>query len=167
MLTVLNWIIDAVFPPRKTERLVREISTDIVLSLCEPRTFSNHFFLCNYENKIVKALITENKYHQNERSAKLLGITLNKWLAQRNDKLLFIPIPLGSIRRKERGYNQVTEVLKTISNINIATDLLIRAKETAPQTSLQKAERLRNVRTVFVCSDPALLSQHIGKTILR
>lgn len=63
-----------------------------------------------------------------------------------------IPVPLTPSRERQRGYNQgrllATEVARRL-NLQLDCDVLIRQRDTPPQTSLPRARRLDNVRGAF------------------
>ena len=68
-----------------------------------------------------------------------------------------VPVPLGSARRKERGFNQAEEVVRRAGEacgIQIDTESLVRTRETASQVSLPKAEREKNMRGAFSAAHP-------------
>ncbi|NLK21800.1 MAG: ComF family protein [Epulopiscium sp.] len=70
-----------------------------------------------------------------------------------NEKFdLIIPIPIHPNRKKSRGYNQGEELAKTISkelNSPMDTSILIRTKETRPQSGLTIIERKNNIKNAF------------------
>ncbi len=63
-----------------------------------------------------------------------------------------IPVPLAPSRERQRGYNQsrllAAEVARHL-NRPLDCDVLIRIRDTPPQTSLPRAQRLANVRGSF------------------
>ena len=63
-----------------------------------------------------------------------------------------VPIPLAASRERQRGYNQsqllAAEVARHLDR-PLECDLLIRQRDTPPQTSLPRARRLANVRGSF------------------
>ena len=65
---------------------------------------------------------------------------------------LVVPIPLASSRERQRGYNQgrllAAEVARHLDR-PLDCDVLIRLRDTPPQTSLPRARRLDNVRGAF------------------
>jgi ComF family protein len=107
--------------------------------------------LLPFSEPAVQAAITENKFHRNHRAAQLLADSLTQWVATNQEPTILIPMPLARLRAKTRGYNQVHEVLKRVAapNARIETQLLIRVKETQPQTSLKRVDRKKNVRGAF------------------
>lgn len=76
------------------------------------------------------------------------------WFAKKEH--LLVPMPLGKKRLAERGYNQSAEIAKhlsSLSQIPYLDDLLIRKKETLPQTETKnRSERLANLRDAFQIS---------------
>lgn len=62
---------------------------------------------------------------------------------------LLLPMPLSRQRLQERGYNQALELARHLAPAKAAPDLLLRLRDTPPQSSLQRAERLRNVQGAF------------------
>lgn len=78
--------------------------------------------------------------------------------AQRPDFL--VPLPLADERRKERGYNQcavIGEVLSRSLSISMNERLLVRTKETQPQSTLHTIqERAANLKGAFAVSPDCL-----------
>ncbi len=65
---------------------------------------------------------------------------------------LLLPVPLGSGRLKERGYNQSWEIARRCAHrLGCRTDatLLLRIKDTPHQLSLPREHRKRNVQGAF------------------
>ena len=67
---------------------------------------------------------------------------------------VLIPVPLHPKREQQRGYNQAallaTELGRGI-NVPVVNDELVRTRNTASQTHLNREERLHNVAGAFVC----------------
>ena len=65
---------------------------------------------------------------------------------------LVVPVPLAPTRERQRGYNQgqllADEVARHLS-VPLDCDVLIRLRDTPPQTSLPRTRRLANVRGAF------------------
>ncbi len=166
-------VLDIFFPPRPEEIILRRASTWIVLANYQPYELpGGHYSLFHYQNPIVRALIKENKFHHSPLAIKLLGNQLQAWL--KNDlggteTFWLVPIPLSAQREKERGYNQVTEVIKATSYRQCLLPLLHRQRHTRPQTSLKKDEREKNLHGAFAIdynSLKKLLAVGPGKIIL-
>lgn len=85
-------------------------------------------------------------------------------------EMLVIPIPLSRARLKTRGYNHTEDIASALvtsfsdSNLVLATNILIKTRDTKPQMSLaNKSERLRNLIDAFTVSHS---SRIIGKTVI-
>ncbi len=67
-----------------------------------------------------------------------------------------IPVPLHKQRLKERGYNQSELIAKYISealSIPMLTNTLKRIRYTQRQSSMQKMDRVLNVKNAFSCEE--------------
>ncbi len=65
---------------------------------------------------------------------------------------ILIPMPLHASRLRERGYNQAALLARPLARalrVPLRDDLLIRARATQPQTSLNRHERHANVAGAF------------------
>lgn len=151
-MKIIENIIDSLFPPRASELMVRKITTEILRNCYRPTKVPGCLCLATYQNPIIKSVITENKFHSNNQAAKLLSVLITEWAEAQSAEIVFIPVPLGKKRKRERGYNQVYAVLKYLKS-NPATivklNLCLRIKETSAQHSLPKSKRLVNVADAF------------------
>ena len=161
------WILDVIFPIRTDEEIVRELTVETFLSHLAPtleeRTRPATVTLLPFGDRRVRAAIHEAKYHGNDRAFELLAAALGEYLRQDDrfdgcNNTVLVPVPLGKKRRRERGFNQVEEVLKRICkelSIPLAANLLVRTRETITQVSLPKTARAKNMRGAFVALKPA------------
>ena len=62
---------------------------------------------------------------------------------------LVLPMPLAKSRLRERGFNQAHELARRLAPQKTDPGLLLRTRETPPQSGLARAERLRNLRGAF------------------
>ena len=70
---------------------------------------------------------------------------------------LLVPVPLGRARAAARGYNPAAELARRLSRecgLQWDPDLLVRARETAPQSSLPRSRRAGNVAGAFSARRP-------------
>ncbi len=77
---------------------------------------------------------------------------------------VLLPVPLGTARFGERGYNQAIELATRMSRqlaIPLRTDLLVRTRETREQAGLDRAERRKNLRKAFAARR-ALPAAHVA-----
>ncbi len=152
-MKIIERILDAIFPPRESEQLVRNVSKQSMKVLYRLERTPECLSLSSYKHPTIRALITENKFHGNEHAASMLFELIREWYEKQTGSLIFTPVPLGAKRKRERGYNQVAQVLKYFGGEDsglVRFDLCSRPKETTPQLSLPRSERLRNVRGAFV-----------------
>jgi ComF family protein len=148
--------LDLVFPPSDTARVVRSCSPTTFCTLTRPRVLASSVTaLLPYWHPWVRAAIIEAKFHHNTEAIMLLHTVLAEYLeAYREDiaelgdgPLVIVPIPLGSRRRKERGYNQTEEIAHDIEGVT--PHLLVRTRDTHAQTTLSRTERRSNMRDAF------------------
>ncbi|MES2939889.1 MAG: ComF family protein [Pseudomonadota bacterium] len=62
---------------------------------------------------------------------------------------LVLPMPLARARLAGRGFNQALEIARRLAPGRTDTLLLLRARETPPQASLSRRDRLANVHGAF------------------
>ena len=76
-----------------------------------------------------------------------------------------IPVPLHQKRLRERGFNQALLLARAFfpKDRRVAHDLLIRSRQTEPQTSFNGAARRTNLKNAFTVEKPQRLA---GKKIL-
>lgn len=160
-------IVDTIFPPSGDALLVRNLAPKDVSLLYAPFMKEDMFALSEFTNPSVRALIHEAKFHGNERAFHILGSLFDQVVQIPSLSFdMIIPIPLSAARKRERGYNQVHEVLKRTEisqRIGIAASVLMRTRNTRPQTELQREARLKNLSNAFRVKDPAAI---VGKKIL-
>lgn len=101
----------------------------------------------------LKECLHRLKYGGRSNLAKPLGQLLGRRVAEEGwqDLAAIVPIPLHPQRLKERGYNQSRLLARQVA-VSLAlplTDLLVRTKNTAPQTKMNRSERLCNLQGAF------------------
>ena len=115
----------------------------------------------------VDALVRSLKYQSNFAIAPILANLLLKQFKislQHRRPDIILPMPLHSIRLRERGFNQAIELGRLIAKqlkIPLLVDHCYRIRHTMPQTDLPWSERQKNVRKVFQC-DLNLSGQHVA-----
>lgn len=161
----MRHLFDFLFPPRVDETVMRDVSIDDFLALMAPRlvpeTRPSTVALLPFNNPLARAAIHEAKYHGNARAEEFLALALAEYLRDADDgftKPIIVPVPLGKERRKERGFNQVEEIIKLVAkecDMAVDTTLLERTRETASQVSLPRRAREENMRGAFGATHPA------------
>lgn len=84
---------------------------------------------------------------------------------------LLLPMPLSNTRLKQRGFNQALELAKRLKTsqaprLKLEAHVLLRVFDTAPQSSLSRSERLRNVRHAFAVNPQRLSDVHQKRVVL-
>jgi ComF family protein len=169
MLNIISRFVDVVFPPRPTDICIRSCTPERISALYVPGAYEQCQFVTHYEKPIVQALIKENKYYRNQKAAIFLASLLERWLRSNlpQRQLVLIPVPLSKKRVRERGYNQVLEILAHMQKndlYEVRTDIISRPTHTKPQTSLARSERLLNLKDAIVCK--STISDYAGKTVV-
>lgn len=159
-------VLDILFPPRDTEALVRDATLASLGSHVRPIAHEDgRVSLMPYRAALVRALIVETKFRGNERAETLLAAILAEYLGSwlqdletyEAQSVVLVPIPLSAKRLKERGYNQADRIVRRASALLPAIrteEALERTRDTAPQTSLGRRFRLRNMHGAFAVRTP-------------
>jgi len=134
------------------------------------RIVSDFMSLYYFEkDKEVHNIIHELKYNGKFRIGFYLGILMARNLESKIrswDVNYIVPVPLHTIRRAERGFNQsyyIAKGLKSVLKIEIIENLLKRQRFTDSQTHLSITERRENVKDAFILKKNKKIS---GKNIL-
>jgi ComF family protein len=131
--------------------------------------FSAHRSSARYRGHLKDALLLF-KY----RRYRVLGTRLAGFLVEtlkREENVwtgvdVIVPVPLHRRRRRERGFNQAEVLAREIGRLRgipVERRGLIKTKNLAPQTSLERDERAANVRDAYRCDRAERLQ---GKTVL-
>ncbi|MDQ7091614.1 MAG: ComF family protein [Methylococcales bacterium] len=97
-------------------------------------------------------LITQLKFNQTYKNARLLGQIFADSLTKTSLPQCIIPVPLHKKRYRQRGFNQSLEIAKTVGkqlHIPIESKLCIRHRNTPHQIGLPKHKRHENVKNAF------------------
>ena len=103
----------------------------------------------------IREAIHSLKYRNLRAGASTLAQLLAQWMeATSVPGKTLIPVPLHNRRLRSRGYNQssllATGVGKRIG-LPVVNDALVRTRDTPPQVSLSRLERVSNVEGSFEC----------------
>jgi competence protein ComFC len=111
--------------------------------------------LWNYEGVVRRAIIGLKYKYAFKIAEELSGWTgqiLKQKFTTFSDSCVLVPIPLHRRRENWRGFNQATELGKLIAREmgwKFIPDVLIRKKQTQPQTILKERQRQKNLLGVF------------------
>ena len=78
---------------------------------------------------------------------------------------LVLPVPLSTVRLRERGYNQALLLARRLAGHGVRADLLLRIRDAEAQSHLTRAQRLRNLRGAFALQ-PLLAQQVAGRRVV-
>ncbi len=113
------------------------------------------FALSSY-NLQWRSLILRLKYYKKRNLARPLGLWLGHEIinARYCSPAVVVPVPLHSVREKERGYNQSALIAGQAARyLGVSCDqLLFKKRETLSQTKISRLERWENIRGAFGCS---------------
>ncbi|KQR60797.1 ComF family protein [Acidovorax sp. Leaf160] len=76
-----------------------------------------------------------------------------------------LPVPLSAERLRERGFNQALLLARQLDRARTRSDWLLRLRATEAQSSLTRAQRLRNLRGAFAL-DPMAAAQLAGRRVV-
>ena len=161
----LIFIEKILFPPcclicgkQTKEKLCRECKNRIFNELkisIKCRKNYKHLYLFEYKSE-PRRLILDYKFKDKSylydffteiilKKEKIYGIL------ERYD--IIIPVTIQLKRKKQRGYNQseliAKKVASKIENLKYENNILIKAKNTLPQSSLNRKQREQNVKNVY------------------
>ena len=122
--------------------------------------------LFKYEEPI-SSLIKNFKYNNATYLQKTLATFILKSFLKLNEKVdVVIPVPLHYNRFKHRGFNQSEEIcyyLKSLLNLSVNTNAVVRKIDTQTQTELNRKQRCENLKDAFVVVDKNAIK---NKTVL-
>ena len=115
----------------------------------------HHFYLCKYQGKIRQKILDfkfgEKNYYKNGFANLIINNKKIYLLLKKYD--IITSVPIHKKRKKERGYNQCDliskEIAKAIPNLKFENDILVKIKNTKPQSTLDSKKRKENVIGVY------------------
>lgn len=171
LYTIKN-LTDWIFPPSKNEAFLRTWSKDDFANLLiVQRIKTDALSLSSYSHPAIQTAVQSAKFEQSLLAASLLGYLVASYLnTLPSKKTLLIAIPLSRARERKRGFNQVARVITYVTKqqpeIITEDNILKRTKDTVPQTTLKRSDRLKNVEGIFVV-DKKTLNKIINKHDIR
>ena len=79
---------------------------------------------------------------------------------------ILAPVPLSRERLRERGFNQSQWLAKHLCGRRTVDELLLRVRHTAPQSGLDRQERMHNLRHAVVVNPLLQRQVHQQKVLL-
>lgn len=175
-MSLFTLLSDLAFPPSDDEMVVRNLTVEHVLQELSPVSLRETgipvISLLPYQRPGIKECIHEAKFSGNIRATELLGSALAEFLQEfliesqafSYAPLHIIPLPLSSERLRERGYNQTERIVESalkklpkeggFYERQLNSRVLIRGKNTAPQSSLTGLARIENMKGAFSLTGP-------------
>ena len=175
---ILDTILDTVLPRRERRTRIETRSLDeIPLSPASHELLGVRILtLMEYREPATKDLIRSLKYDCSGHAVGLCAALLADYLREEfasvrafsKKHILLVPVPLHKNRLRERGFNQIEAVLRTLpiefqdgALSHTETEALVRTRDTAPHTKLPRVERLTNVSGAFAANDLVIRDSHI------
>lgn len=120
-------------------------------------------------DQILRAAIVQLKFNGKVKLAQPLGDLLDDafrrfWPPDAID--LVAPVPLHGRRLRQRGFNQAYLLMRRWRlppHTALVRDLLVRTRDTAPQTGMSRRQRRRNINNAFAVKRPG---QGRGRRVL-
>lgn len=113
-------------------------------------------------------LIVDYKFHQQAGRAGAFALLLRStpWVEPSLDAAdIVVPMPLSRQRLQERGFNQALLLAQQLAPQRTEHRLLLRIKDTPPQSSLTRSERLNSLNDAFAV-EPLLAQRLKGARIV-
>ena len=122
---------------------------------------------------MVRTIVHALKYEGVKELAIFMSCAMSNWWKKNPavnvlplDRSTLIPIPLHAKKLRERGWNHAELIAHELGlqlGVFVESGVLIRTKNTQPQSSLSRQERLLNMNNAFLCPPAPSLE---GKTII-
>lgn len=162
-----DYFIDYIFPRGALEVRVHSLTAADVEKLPKAAPLKNTciFPLFDYKDSLVKEIIWQIKFYENETVAQLLAKPLSVFIQEicPPGEYIVLPMPISKDRLRERGFNQTELIAQHIlpylpdKPFTYRPDLLQKTKETKHQTGESRKERLINLKNSFSISDAAIV----------
>ncbi len=111
-----------------------------------------------YEGTIKEALY-RFKYGGRRKYARFFADNMHRQLQETTflHKVdLIVPVPVSKERFKQRGYNQAGEIgrhLAKLTKIAYDEEILVRSRDTKPQSEFSPKQRSENIKNAFKCKE--------------
>ncbi|MCK9578489.1 ComF family protein [bacterium] len=150
------------------KRLIGKYET---CSSCPAGYLNRIYSATNYDNKIVKKVISELKYRFQLKDLSipltiLILLHLKETGFDFKSEMIIVPVPIHKSRERWRGFNQsrlIAELIAKATNTPYCCHSLIKIKKTKPQVGLKRKERQENIKGCFSITDSSVFKD---KTVL-
>lgn len=129
------------------------------------KKYFDHSLVIFHYSETIQNLIHLMKYKSLPGIATLFGRAIGHLVQERKifyDLDMIIPVPLHSLRYRERGFNQATLIAREIgrlTQIPVKDKVLKRIRYTRQQAKFNKEERAENVRNAFRVTDASIVKE--------
>jgi predicted amidophosphoribosyltransferase len=159
-MKILKLIQNLLVPEDKKVQKLMDFSASAMRELLpkSPVYSKDILVLFDYQNKMVRQLVKAVKYKNNSGLRERIAQYLYEEIMELSTDIamfhgappLLVPMPMGKIEKRKRGFNQCEELVREIKklggeNINVSYDTLKKMRETERQTTLGREEREQNV----------------------
>ena len=177
MIKKLHALLDFLFPQSTLDKTISSLTPEMLTGKFVLFENDGIFSFFSYRNRLIKHMIWKLKYHSDKRVAELFAESIadvfmeelgEHALLTGFENPLLIPIPLSRDRLRKRGYNQAIIFARALKEADpsfgtVTCDVLVKVRETPPQTTLTKKERVVNLAGAFSVYKPQAVA---GKNIL-
>lgn len=182
MINLINRALDFIFPP--ICGICGNFASNYLCDKCKDRInliskfridkdedeeYKAHFWLFKYDDireLVLRYKFNECSYLNNTFSEIILNNYEIKNILKKADYI--IPVPIHKKRLNERGYNQCELIAKKLSkeidNLGYLPNVLCKNKNIVPQSTLDKKERINNIKGAFYIKDRNISFK--GKTVV-
>lgn len=152
-------LLDVIFGKSQAEQKIRALTKEDCIRAMSPVTLDDgSVSLFRYDDSLIREMVWALKYRRNRHVAELFATALSRYLeTEYLTTYIVTPIPLSPKRQAKRGFNQLDLVIACLPKDTANTHLLVKTRETAPQTSLTRAERVQNLKGAFAVRDQSLV----------
>lgn len=173
--TILSQFLEALFPKKCLVCSgMTEFHSDIICKTCcckieiaDMEILNNikvHAFF-EYDQAISKAVFGIKYLQRPGYVRKIFNQKKDEFTLELPAESILLPVPLHSIRKRERGYNQAALLATLFAEyfgVSINETILFRKRNTGTQTKLNSEQRQQNMKNVFT----AILDSELdGKTL--
>lgn len=172
MFNFIEKFLDLIFPPvcgicnkeintylcEKCEKEINKI-TCVGENKYSDKYFSTHMYLFKYEgiirNKIISYKFDDKPYLY--KTFCEIFVKNKKVCEFLKNYDIIISVPMYKKKKNQRGYNQseliAREIAKKVEKIEYRNDILIKIKNTAKQSSLNKEQRKENLKNAYAINN--------------